>query len=493
MISSVENALVVDDDVLMRDFVVETLTRNKISVTQAGNGNDAMRMLQENDFDIAFIDIKMPGLSGLDLLRKMKEDGIETIAVIITAFGTVEQAVDAMKMGAADFLMKPFSPEQVELIIKKARDLVELQAQNKYLKEELGWTLPRGRQLVGRSERIRGLMSSIEQVAVSSSTVLISGESGTGKELVALAIHSLSERRNRPFVRMNCAAVPDTLMDSELFGHEKGAFTGATSRRVGRFELANGGTLLLDEISEMKTELQSKLLRVLQEREFERVGGTRTIRSDCRVIATTNRDMQELIDNGQFRKDLFFRLNVLPIEAPPLRERASDIPLLVDSFLRKYSVNGKGNSSKAQFSSEAMEALKKYDWAGNVRELENLVERLCVMNSGKDITLAMLPPEIRNGHSVPCEQKNEFVAASDEADSGNTISPNCETTEAEICKSDEAQAERSLNLSDIERKAIMESLQRMNGRKQKAADELGISVRTLRNKIAKYRGEGFEI
>jgi len=290
MITTIETALVVDDDVLMREFMVETLRRNKIAVTETSNGLDAQRLMSEQEFDIAFVDLKMPGMGGMELLGSIRADGKNTLVVMVTAFGTVEKAVEAMRIGAYDFLVKPFSPEQVEIILNRAREWAGLQAQNSYLKEELGWSLPRGREIIGKSPGIARLMRNVEQVASSSSTVLIGGESGTGKELVALAIHTLSDRRDGPFIRMNCAAVPDTLMDSELFGHEKGAFTGAAQRRTGRFELAHRGTLLLDEVSEMNLAVQAKLLRVLQEHEFERVGGSQTIRVDSRVIATTNRN-----------------------------------------------------------------------------------------------------------------------------------------------------------------------------------------------------------
>ena len=396
MTMSIETALVVDDDALMREFIVETLKRNRITVTDASSGLDAKRLLEEQDFDLAFIDLKMPGMDGMQLLKHIGASGIGTLPIIITAFGTVEKAVEAMKVGAYDFLMKPFSPEQVEIIINRAREWVGLQAENTYLREELGWMLPRGRQIVGQSEVIRKLMKEVTQIAASSATVLITGESGTGKELVALAIHSLSQRRHAPFIRMNCAAVPDALMDSELFGHEKGSFTSAISRRIGRFELANHGTLLLDEISEMNLGVQAKLLRVLQEHEFERVGGSHTIRTDTRIIATTNRNLREQVEQGKFRQDLFYRLNVVPIDVPSLRNRLDDIPLLVKLFIQRHAAFRGKDAAEMRFSEEALCRMQNYSWPGNVRELENMVERLCVMEEGPEFTVEALPSEIRN-------------------------------------------------------------------------------------------------
>jgi two-component system response regulator AtoC len=462
MITSIETALVVDDDALMREFIVETLRRNRINITEVGNGLDAQHMLDEQEYDMAFIDLKMPGLDGLQLLQHLVASGRKTLPVIVTAFGTVEKAVEAMRLGAYDFLVKPFSPEQVEIIINRAREWVSLQTQNVYLKEELGWILPKGRQIIGKSPKILGLMKEVERVAASSSTVLISGESGSGKELVALAIHSLSERKEQPFVRMNCAAVPDALMDSELFGHEKGAFTSAVSKRIGRFELAHKGTLLLDEISEMNVGVQAKLLRVLQEHEFERVGGSQTLRVDCRVIATTNRNLKEYAEEGRFRKDLFFRLNVVPLHVPPLRERKDDIPMLIDAIVGRF-MQAKGRKGNAlRFNEEAIRCLQEYSWPGNVRELENLIERLCVMEEGPELGLEHLPPEIAN--------HNNTVATSD-------IAPPQTTTEC-------------LSIPEMERRTIMQAMQKTGGNQRKTAQILQISVRTLRNKLKIYRTSG---
>jgi len=468
MITSVETALVVDDDALMREFVVETLKRNDIHVTETSNGLNAKKMLGEQEFDIAFIDLKMPGMDGMQLLKHMKSKGISTMPVMITAFGSVEQAVDAMRMGAHDFLMKPFSPEQVELVLKRAREMVNLQVQNTYLKEELGWILPKGRQIVGQSEEVRKLMYDVQRVARSSSTVLVTGESGTGKELVALAIHSLSERSQQPFIRMNCAAVPDALMDSELFGHEKGSFTSAVTRRIGRFELSNKGTLLLDEVSEMNMGVQSKLLRVLQEKEFERVGGSHTIRTDVRLIATSNRNLVEEVAAGNFRQDLYYRLNVVPIIVPPLRERPDDIPLLAQSFADRYSIYRDKQEGAARFTPEALALMKGYSWPGNIRELENLVERLCVMEENPHFGPEVLSPEIQK--CDPCEI---LIPATGEM---TAMVP--------------AEPEALFNMAEIERHTIMRVLGHTGGNRRKSADLLGISIRTLRNKLNQYKDNG---
>ncbi|HBA84866.1 MAG TPA: two-component system response regulator [Verrucomicrobia bacterium] len=456
MITTVETALVIDDDALMREFIVETLRRNGIAVTETSNGLDAKRMLEERQFDMAFIDLKMPGLDGMQILKFMKTSHIGTLPVIITAFGTVEKAVEAMRNGAYDFLMKPFSPEQVEIIVNRAKDWAGLQAQNTYLKEELGWILPHGRQMVGQSASICKLMKDVKQVAASNSTVLVTGESGTGKELVALAIHSLSERSSQPFIRMNCAAVPDALMDSELFGHEKGSFTSAVTRRIGRFELAHHGTLLLDEISEMNVGVQAKLLRVLQEHEFERVGGSNTIHTDCRLIATTNRNLKEQVDKGAFRQDLYYRLNVVPIVAPPLRDRPEDIPLLVKAFIQRFSQNRGKNAPVISLSDEAMAGLQRYPWPGNVRELENLIERLCVMEQGTEVGIEKLPMD---GHSLP----------------------------AAVAAESDGPSDAMFSIPDIEHRTILRALKATGGNRRRSAELLGISIRTLRNKLNLYR------
>lgn len=462
MTGAVETALVVDDDFLMRDFVVETLRREHISVTEASSGLEACNLLEKHEYDVAFIDLKMPGMGGMELLKHMCKAGLRTLPIIVTAFGTVEKAVEAVKCGAYDFLMKPFSPEQVSIILNRARELVQLRSHNSYLQQELGVDLPGGRSIIGKSDAVQQMMGQIERVAATDATVLISGESGTGKELVALAIHAMSERKKGPFVRLNCAAVPESLVDSELFGHEKGAFTSAVERRMGRFELADGGTLLLDEVSEMDLAVQAKLLRVLQEREFERVGGSRTIRIDTRVIAATNRNLEEYAATGNFRSDLFYRLNVVPIHVPPLRERREDIPLLIERFVKRSS---RKIQERLRFSEAAVQRLVNYDWPGNIRELENVVEHMCVMSDGPVIEEHALPPVVRG-------EKRGTAAAPQAA----SIPPESHVS--------------SLKLQDLERETIVKVLKAEEGNRGRTAEVLGVSVRTLRNKINQYRNEG---
>ena len=463
MIGVVETALVVDDDFLMRDFVVETLRRERVAVTEASNGLEACELLKKNEYDLAFIDLKMPGMNGMELLRHMCKEGLRTLPIMVTAFGTVEKAVEAVKAGAYDFLMKPFSPEQVTIIVNRARELMQLRSHNHYLRQELGVDLPGGRSIVGKSQAVRQMLSQIDRVAKTDSTVMISGESGTGKELVALAIHAMSERKSGPFVRLNCAAVPETLVDSELFGHEKGAFTNAVDRRLGRFELADGGTLLLDEVSEMDLAVQAKLLRVLQEREFERVGGSRTIKVDTRVIAATNRNLEEYASSGNFRADLYYRLNVVPIEVPPLRDRREDIPLLGDRFVERSS---RKQPERPQFTDSALDALMAYDWPGNVRELENVVEHMCVMSDGPVIDVSALPTSVRGGPVSSSGSGAGFSAPAVE------VGTPC------------------LNLQELERNAIIKALRSEQGNRVRTAEVLGVSIRTLRNKINQYRSEG---
>ena len=374
MISSIETVLVVDDDTLMREFVVETLTREHIEVVQASNGIQARNLMQQREFDMAFIDIKMPGMSGMELLRWKNEKALPTLTVIVTAFGTVEQAVEAMQLGAIDFLMKPFSPEQVELVLNKAREWVRLNAQNQYLKEELGWTMPKGKLLLGQSEAMRNILSQIERVAASDCTVLISGESGTGKELAARALHQFSQRAKGPWITVNSAALPANLIQSELFGYERGAFTGANRFKMGKIEAANEGTILLDEIGDIAPDVQIALLRFLQEKTIERLGSTESIGLNVRVIAATHRDLKRAVAEGTFREDLYYRLNTLHLQMPPLREREDDIIDLAYCFLEKF-LREQNKSKPRDFSIEALRVMRVHNWPGNVRELINRVER----------------------------------------------------------------------------------------------------------------------
>lgn len=441
--------LVVDDDPLMLDFLKEALLRQGYKVDTAEDGEEALRKVEEEGYDLVITDVRMPGVDGMTVLESVKRDFADTEVVVITAYGTIRNAVEAMKMGAYDYLTKPFSVEEVEVVVQRALERKRLISENIRLKRELE-KVQGLRTLVGQSPAMRKVLEMIEMVAPTKATVLIQGESGTGKELVADAIHRLSPRKNGPFVKVNCAAIPESLVESELFGHEKGAFTHAVKRSRGRFEMADGGTLLLDEIGEITPAVQAKLLRVLQDGTFQRVGGEGTLKVDVRVIATTNRDLWKAVQEGKFREDLYYRLQVVPIYIPPLRERKEDIPLLVQHFLKMYGE--REGKEGLTVSEKAMDILMDYDWPGNIRELENAVERAVILAKGK-----VLKPE------------NFFV--------GTTFrerEPHGEAT----------------TLAEMERRLILRTLREEGGNRTRTAQRLGISVRTLRNKLRQYREQG---
>src|SRR5574341_267023 len=377
--------LVVDDDPDIRKILQDRLEALRYLVVTAENGREALDKLPQEEPDLMFLDLQMPGMDGIEVLRKLK-DHADLPIIIITAFGTIEKALQAMKEGAFDFITKPFSPDHLELVIRKALERTALKEENRYLQGEVNSTFP---EIVGTSPRLNEAIQVAQQVAATSSTVLLLGESGTGKEIFARWIHRWSPRARRPFVVVNCVALRDELLESELFGHEKGAFTGAHQMKQGKLEIANGGTVFLDEIGDFKPDLQAKLLRVIQEREFERVGGTKRICVDIRIIAATNRDLQKEVQEGRFREDLFFRLNVVTISLPPLREKKEDIPLLADFFLRRACHSVKKPLMK--ISTEAMEHLMGYHWPGNARELGNLIERAVVLDRGAEIMPEDLP------------------------------------------------------------------------------------------------------
>jgi len=441
--------LVVDDDPLMLDFLKEALLRQGYKVDTAEDGEEALRKVKEKGYDLVITDVRMPGVDGMTVLESVKRDFADTEVVVITAYGTIRNAVEAMKMGAYDYLTKPFSVEEVEVVVQRALERKRLISENIRLKRELE-KVQGLRTLVGQSPAMRKVLEMIEMVAPTKATVLIQGESGTGKELVADAIHRLSPRKNGPFVKVNCAAIPESLVESELFGHEKGAFTHAVKRSRGRFEMADGGTLLLDEIGEITPAVQAKLLRVLQDGTFQRVGGEGTLKVDVRVIATTNRDLWKAVQEGKFREDLYYRLQVVPIYIPPLRERKEDIPLLVQHFLKMYGE--REGKEGLTVSEKAMDILMDYDWPGNIRELENAVERAVILAKGK-----VLKPE------------NFFVGSTfreKESDGGATT------------------------LAEMERRFILRTLREEGGNRTRTAQRLGISVRTLRNKLRQYREQG---
>jgi len=390
--------LIADDDPGLRESLERTLTREGYRVILASDGNAALERLQAGGVDLVLTDLKMPGLSGIELLRAVKAIAADVDVILLTAFGTVEEAVKAMKEGAYDFLTKPFQRAQLLRLIRQALERRVLIQQNRALQQRLDDLLAQGA-VVGSSPAFRRMMTLVEQVADSSATVLIQGESGTGKELVASTIHARSARSRGPFIAVNCAALPETLLESELFGYEKGAFTGAAGRKEGRFELADGGTLFLDEVSDLSPVTQPKILRVLQEGEFERLGGTKSLRVDVRIVAATNQELAQMVREKRFREDLYYRLNVITLTVPPLRERREDIHVLAQHFLRVYSA--KNNRRLEGFTDDAIRRLEAYAWPGNVRELENVIERGVVLARDALIDVADLPQEIAGATPLP--------------------------------------------------------------------------------------------
>lgn len=377
--------LIVDDEPSIVQSLSGLLTDEGFEVTSAGNGYEALQQIESNTPDLVLLDIWMPGIDGLETLQEIKKNHPHTHVIMITGHGTIETAVQATKLGAFDFIEKPLSIDKVIVAINNALNFRRLEEENRYLRKK---TIEKN-SITGKSEPVKALMEHIMTVAPSDSWVLIKGENGTGKELVARTIHNFSQRAAMPLIDVNCAAIPEALIESELFGHEKGAFTGANAKKIGKFELANGGTIFLDEIGDMSLKTQAKILRVLQEKQFQRVGGSRILEVDVRVIAASNKNLEEEIGAGHFREDLYYRLNVVPIEVPPLRDRRPDIPLLVDAFLAEAAQ--KNRVSKKSISDDALELLSKNNWPGNVRELKNLIERLVIMVPDDTITADHLP------------------------------------------------------------------------------------------------------
>jgi two-component system response regulator HydG len=446
----VTRILVVDDDDANRVTLERLLQREGHVVRQAANGRDALELLRDAPADVLLTDLKMPGMSGLDLLKAARVLDPELEVVVMTAYGTVESAVEAMKEGAYDFVAKPLKRAELVATLSKALEKQSLRRENRRLREQLG-AQTEG-EVLGRSPSMRALLDEIEQVAASDATVLLCGESGTGKGRLARLLHRLSRRRDGRLVTVNCASLPEALLESELFGYEKGAFTGAMGRKEGRFDLARGGTLFLDEITEVQPAVQVRLLRVLQEGEYERVGGTETLQADARVIAATNRDIEADVASGRFRTDLFYRLNVIRVTVPALRDRAEDIPLLAQQFAHQF---GRKNNKEIQgFTPEALDALTAWRWPGNVRELENAVERAVVLTREPVLGLDALPPALRRPEATRRHLSFEVGTP----------------------------------LKTVERRMIEETLRSCGGDKGLAASLLGITARTIYRREAEWAG-----
>jgi two-component system, NtrC family, response regulator AtoC len=460
----VKRVLVADDELNMRRVLEAMLRREGYDVITAANGVEAIGgMATKGGVHTVITDLKMPGLDGMGLLKRLTAEYPDVPVVMITAHGSVESAVEAVKLGAFDYLEKPFEQEQIRQVVAKALNTYALARRDARPEEPSG---QHGRfRLVGQSPAIRTIYGVVEKVANTPSTVLISGESGTGKELIARALHENSSRHAGPFIKINCAAIPKTLMESELFGYDKGAFTGAVGAKPGRFELAHGGTLFLDEIGEIPIEMQVKLLRVLQESEFERVGGIKTIKVDVRLVTATNRDLLAEVGAGAFREDLFYRLNVVPIHIPPLRERREDIPLLADHFIAKF--NDRLKKEIAAITPEAIERLVAYQWPGNIRELENLMERTVLFCEGPEIRVSDLPPEVA-GAAAPQPGRAAADATGEEAPR-----PAPESLKEAV----RAETER------VERELIQRALDATGGNVTQAARKLKISRKSLQTKM----------
>jgi DNA-binding NtrC family response regulator len=454
MVEPPKHLLIVDDETALREAIAERLADHGFIVEQAGSGEDALRRLAEFAFDVLITDLRLPGIDGRQVLEAALERYPEIVAIVITGYGTVKDAVDAIKQGASDFITKPFQFDALLHVVHSAMEQRRLKSENAYLRSQLEERY-RIDGLVGRSTVMRDLFHLLEIVAATSSTVLITGETGTGKELAAKAIHHNSSRRAQRFVAINCSAIPETLLEAELFGHVRGAFTGAIANRQGRFEQAHKGTLFLDEVGAMSPALQAKLLRVLQEREFERVGDSHTIKVDVRVIAATHSDLARMVADGSFREDLFYRLNVIPVTLPPLRERRDDIPLLVQHFLQKLAADlGRGPATMSQ---EALRRLMAYHWPGNVRQLENVVERAMAFSQGRpQVDVQDLSPEIQTPQSTSTSSDVWFPE-------------------------DGLDFERYV--SGVELSLIKRSLERTQGNKRQAAKLLKLKRTTLIEKL----------
>lgn len=443
--------LVVEDNNTMREGIVQILSSQGHEVFGAASGKEGLQYFHLMEPEFVITDLKMDDIDGMKVLKEVRETSPQTVVMIITAFGTIEIAVEAMKMGAYDFITKPFPPDLLRVKVAKGLELLHAKAENTYLRQEQTKNL--SDTIIGESPSMKEIREQILRAAKADSTVFIAGESGTGKEVVARAIHAQSNRKDRPFVKVDCAALAEGVLESELFGHERGAFTGATHRRQGRFELAHQGTIFLDEIGNVSAPIQAKLLRVLQDRSFERVGGTKTVHVDVRVISATNLDLKQAVKQGQFREDLFYRLHIIPIELPALRNRASDIPLLIQYFTRRFSTK---MGRRFSFSNQALEKLQLYTWPGNIRELMNVLERILVLAKSEKIDASDLPPEFKNLN---------FAAQIPENAENMTLTE---------------------TLEQVEKSLILKAFHETKGVKSQMAQKLGVKVSALYYKLEKY-------
>jgi DNA-binding NtrC family response regulator len=440
--------LIVEDEVKMRRLLELNLADDGFSTLSAADAETGLKLLASNPVDLVITDLKLPGMGGLEFLQAVKRIKAALPVIVMTAFGTVETAVEAMKAGASDYVLKPFSLAEMRLVAHKELDVSRLREENRSLREALGQRYSHPN-IVARSARMQEVLSTVERVAPTNSTVLLGGESGVGKDLIARAIHEKSRHSGGPFLKINSTAIPESLLESELFGYEKGAFTGATASKPGKFELADRGTLFLDEIGDVPPATQVKLLRVLQEREFERLGGTKTLKVDVRLIAATNRDLRAALEEGTFREDLYYRLNVVPIDIAPLRERREDIPDLVDLFLSRFAQDSV--KPIQGIAPEALRMLMEYYWPGNVRELQNVIERACALTSATELEVSDIRLDTR---ARPAEAPNGFLPT------GST-------------------------LEEWENEMIREALRRADGNKSQAARLLGLSRNALRYRLSK--------
>lgn len=453
---ALKSIMVVDDEKSMRDFLKIFLKQEGYSVQCAPSGRNAFELLEKMEFDLVITDIKMPDINGVDVLKKVKSLSLNTPVIMITAFASNETALEALNEGVYDYITKPFNVGELRIIIRRALEKKRLLDENTFLKTELE-EKHKYFQLLGKSKKIKNIFKLIDKVADGNTTISIYGDSGTGKELVARAIHFRSNRSNNPFIYVSCGALEENLLLSELFGHKKGSFTGAVSDKKGLVEMADGGTFFLDEIGEAPPSIQVKLLRVLQDKEFKRVGGTENIKVDVRFIAATNQNLPELVKKGLFREDLYYRLNVIPIEMPLLRERKEDIPILAEGFLKKFAKNN--NKNIQGFTPEAMESLESFNWPGNVRELENVTERAVVLESSNVIQRKSLPEAITSFRETP---------------------------ELDIPKLHDDGIDLEKHVEKIERELISMALTKTNGALNKAASLLNLSFRSFRYRLQKY-------